>query len=322
MVEQFKVVSLFSGCGGLDLGFEGDFEFLGKRYYKTNFKVIYANDIEPKACDTFEKNFGIKPVCGDIKNLLEGTLSPIPDCDIVTGGFPCQDFSLAGKRRGFTSERGRLYKSMKRVIEMKQPKMFVAENVKGLMNLKNALETIKKDFSETKPSYIVTHKLFNAADYGVPQKRERVLIFGVRKDIHERLGDLVIPDPPLEQKTWVTAEQAIGDLINNNKVTHQDQYSKARNYGSHAQGNKAIKRDRPSVTIRAEHHGNIEFHYSEERRLSVRECARLQSFPDTFEFIGAPSSTYKQIGNAVPPVLAWHVSQIIQAYLNGEKKNS
>ena len=318
--EVLKVVSLFSGCGGLDLGFEGDFAYLGKKYPRNDFEIVFANDIIPQACETFKNHFNISPICEDIRNILENKPQIIPDCDIVTGGFPCQDFSLAGKRLGFNSERGLLYQSMKKVIELKRPKFFLAENVKGLLNLGNALDTIKNDFQKIFPSYIVTHFLFNAADYGVPQLRERVLIFGIRKDIYDELGPFIPPQPILSKHSWITSEQAIHDLITINKnIPHQDEYSKARNYGAHAQGNKAIKASKPSVTIRAEHHGNIEFHYEQPRRLTVRECARLQSFPDNFNFYGAPSNVYKQIGNAVPPVLAWYIAKSVQDYLRGQK---
>ncbi len=314
---NLKIVSLFSGCGGLDLGFEGGFEFIGKKYAKTNFEVVFANDIMPDACKTFEQNFKSLVVCEDIREILKNKQEIIPDCDVVTGGFPCQDFSLAGKRLGFNSERGLLYQSMKKVIELKKPKFFVAENVKGLMNLSGALETIKSDFRSINPQYVVTHKLFNAANYEVPQTRERVLIFGVRKDIHEKLGEYAPPIEVLDKTHWISSKQAIDDLLTHNKqLKHQDQYSKAKNYGAHMQGNKPIKADIPSITIRAEHHGNIEFHYSESRRLSVRECARLQSFPDSFKFYGSGSSIYKQIGNAVPPILAWHVAKSIEKYLS------
>ncbi|MBI1972711.1 DNA cytosine methyltransferase [Candidatus Woesearchaeota archaeon] len=318
--ESLRVVSLFSGCGGLDLGFHGGFSYLGQEYPKNNFEIVFANDMVPQACETFKNNFGMAPICEDIRLILEKDPYAIPNCDIVTGGFPCQDFSLAGKRLGFNSERGLLYQSMKSVIELKKPKFFLAENVKGLLNLGNALETIKNDFKKIFPSYVVTHFLFNAADYGVPQLRERVLIFGVRKDIYDELGPYIPPQPTLAKYSWITAKQAIHDLATTNKdVPHQNEYSKARNYGSHAQGNKPIKANKPSVTIRAEHHGNIEFHYAQPRRLTVRECARLQSFPDNFNFCGAPSNIYKQIGNAVPPVLAWHIAKSIQTYLRGEK---
>lgn len=185
-MSDYKVVSLFSGCGGLDLGLEGGFSYLGKYYDKNPFKIIWANDINEKATKTQRLNFkDLDVVCGDITKVLNGThdnqlsfLEDIPrlpqHADVVIGGFPCQDFSLAGKREGFSVERGKLYQSMAKVIEILKPKVFLAENVKGLISWKNglAIKTIIEDFS--KLGYKVGFKLFNAADYGVPQTRENI----------------------------------------------------------------------------------------------------------------------------------------------------
>lgn len=169
--------------------------------------------------------------------------------------------------------------------------------------------------------YRIFSKLHHAADFGVPQTRERVFIVGIRKDLN--------PDAfsfPFETHSsnpdedgllpWLTAKKAIGDLEENSHlVPNQSQYSKAKNYGEHCQGNRKIKADYPGPTIRAEHHGNIEFHYSLPRRLTVRECARIQSFPDDFTFQCSGSAAYKMIGNAVPPVLGWHIAESIMKAL-------
>jgi DNA (cytosine-5)-methyltransferase 1 len=315
--KKFKVVSLFSGCGGMDLGFLGGFTYLNKYYEKHNFEIVFANDILPAACETYSKNFNHNPLLGDIKEYLDNN-GIIPDCDVVIGGFPCQDFSLAGKRKGLNSERGRLYEQMKRVITLKRPKIFVAENVKGL-SIGEALDVIKEDFSRIEPQYEINHYLKLAADFGVPQTRERVFIVGVRKDTNTSFF------PPVEthsaegndgRRHWVTSKDAIGDLEKiNNSVPNHSQYSMAKNYGNHLQGNKPIKSDYPSPTIRAEHHGNIEFHYKEPRRLTVRECARIQSFPDDFLFHSSASKNYVVIGNAVPPVLGWHIAESVEEFL-------
>lgn len=346
--DKWKVISLFSGCGGMDLGFEGGFSYL-EEYYPVShdlnetkeFEVVFANDILHEACTAYEEFFcqqrGGKTYIheGDIANFLDN-LSLLPtekrerifpsECDVVIGGFPCQDFSVAGKRKGLTEERGRLYLQMKRVIELTNPLIFIAENVKGLTNLESALDIISTDFANTgKHGYTIEHKLHMAADYGVPQTRERVFICGVRGDVNQQ--DFRFPeethsiDRETELLPWVTAHEGIRDLTENHP--NQSQYSKAKNYGSHCQGNKAIRPDYPSPTIRAEHHGNIEFHYSEKRRLSVRECARIQSFPDDFIFRCSPSKAYRIIGNAVPPVLAWHIAQsVAKALKKWEEKNT
>ncbi len=316
--NKIRVVSLFSGCGGMDLGFRGDFKYLRKYYKDHNFQIVFANDIDKDACVTYEDYFKHKPICGDIKEYLDEE-KHIPYCDVVIGGFPCQDFSLAGKREGFNTERGRLYEQMKRAILLTRPKIFIAENVKGLTNLEGALERIKNDFASI--GYRVTHYLLTATNYGVPQTRERVIIAGIHNDCGSNFT------PPLPTHTfeeWVTAEKAIEDLWGTEKdkncLPNQNQYSQAKNYGEHLQGNKPIRSDYPSPTIRAEHHGNIEFHYKKKRRLTVRECARIQSFPDNFVFKGSGSSAYVQIGNAVPPVMAWHIAESVKEFFENEAR--
>jgi DNA (cytosine-5)-methyltransferase 1 len=324
--NNIRVVSLFSGCGGMDVGFKGNFKYLGKPYKSFGFDIVFANDIDKDACETYKEYFKHAPVCADIKNYLDNG-GAIPDCEVVIGGFPCQDFSLAGKREGFNTERGRLYEQMKRVIFLKQPLIFIAENVKGLTNLEGALDKIKSDF--TSLGYSVNDHLLMAANYGVPQTRERVIIVGIRNDCVANFA------PPLpthafeelnedKRELWVTAEEAIGDLWGKEKsrdcMSNHNQYSQAKNYGEHLQGNKPIKSDHPSPTIRAEHHGNIEFHYKKKRRLTVRECARLQSFPDNFVLKGSGSSAYVQVGNAVPPVMAWHIAKSVRDFLDNETR--
>lgn len=302
-MKKYKVVSLFSGCGGMDLGFEGGFNFLNKRYPKNKLEVIWANDIDKPSCKTFFYNFKKQCSIGDIKNISS---DKIPDADIIIGGFPCQDFSVAGKRRGMDTERGKLFFQMLRIVKDKKPKAFVAENVKGLTNIKNGdvLDLIKEEFR--KIGYDVDHNLYKAYEYGVPQLRERVFIVGIRKDLKKTFK------VPKKAKKIITAKEAIDDLWgkeHTDSIPNQNQYSKAKK--SKGQGNNQIKKDRPGPTIRAEHHGNIEFHYKDWRRLTVRECARIQSFPDNFVFPESASASYKQIGNAVPPVLAWHIAKAL-----------
>ena len=330
-MSDYKVVSLFSGCGGLDLGIEGGFSYLGKYYDKNPFKIIWANDINEKATKTQRLNFkDLDVVCGDITKVLNGThdnqlsfLEDIPrlpqHADVVIGGFPCQDFSLAGKREGFSVERGKLYQSMAKVIEILKPKVFLAENVKGLISWKNglAIKTIIEDFS--KLVYKVGFKLFNAADYGVPQTRERVIIIGVRNDISKDIEWPKATHSATDKNLlpWVTIQDAIHDLEDEEKHKSLPNYgySKAK-YCPGKQGNTITKANKPAPTMRAEHHGNIEFHYSLPRRLSAREAARIQSFPDDFVFVQSTTDAYRQIGNAVAPVFAWHMAQTLKNILD------
>lgn len=320
--KTFSIISLFSGCGGLDLGFNGDFEFLGKKYPKNNFEIIWANDIDEASCVTFANYFRHGIVCGDIVEILDGRHSkslfdlPLPkSVDIVLGGFPCQDFSHAGKRKGFKSDRGVLYKSMAEVIKSTHPIMFVGENVRGLltMNGGEAIQTIINDFE--KLGYHVKYKLLTAADYGIPQTRQRVIIIGTRKDVLPPFEYSDYPNPILDQKNWVDLKKAIGDLETQEEGDVPNHYwSKAKK--NKGQGNTIVSADKPGPTMRTEHHGNIEYHWNGKRRLSAREAARIQSFPDDFIFYPSTSSAYKQIGNAVPPVLGWHIASSIEKFLD------
>ena len=336
----------------MDLGFKGNFNFLNESYPENPYNLVFANDIFQQAADVYEANFNHKVErrsvidlkMRDIDEMIKKNTgsNTVPQIDVVLGGFPCQTFSYAGKRGGLSDPRGQLYLQMIRVLDYYKPKFFVAENVDGIRNSrknkigedvdKSALDTILEDF--TRHGYQVQYKVLNAADFGVPQNRRRVIIFGIRKD----LGDIshqYYPAPLFDEtgeltgNKWRTSMDGIDDIwntLNSPQIpnhTSKD-ISKAKFYpGKKMQGNNQIAADRPSPTIRAEHHGNIEAHYrniygeinSEDmstwRRLSVRECARLQSFPDSFIFTTSASSAYKAIGNAVPPVMAWHIANAV-----------
>lgn len=321
--KKYSVVSLFSGCGGSDLGLIGGFDFLGKKYKKNNFEIIWANDLDRDACQTFANYFKQDIVCGDITQILSGKFSAslfdnnLPlKADVVFGGFPCQDFSHAGKRKGFNSARGLLYKSMAEVIKRTKPVLFVAENVGGLltMNGGEAIQTIVEDFE--KLGYHVVYKLLTAADFGVPQMRKRVIIVGTKKN---KLPPFEHPVAVLNEEKWVNLKQAIGDLEKKGEGEVANHFwSKAKK--NKGQGNSTVSADKPGPTMRTEHHGNIEYHWNGKRRLSAREAARIQSFPDDFIFYPSTSSAYRQIGNAVPPVLAWHVAIAIEKFLDKHLK--
>lgn len=333
--RRYKTVSLFSGCGGMDLGFIGEFSVFGKesrrKFSKNPFDVIWANEIDKDAVETYKTNIGNHIVCADINHVGNNS---IPDCDIVIGGFPCQDFSIAGKQKAFENGRGTLYREMVRIIEAKKPLAFVAENVKNILNPKlidaeknqPVIKTILDDFK--KAGYVLKFKCLSAPVYGIPQSRERVFIVGIREDLNV---DFHFPNsflPPM------TSKDAIDDLWgkeNDLKIHNHSQISlaKFRPYSKvGSQGNEMIPADGPSHVMRAEHHMNIQAHYRTLcpnndftnrnfwRRLTVREAARLQTFPDNFKFSGMKSSSYKQVGNAVPPMLGWHVARALAICLN------
>ena len=405
--KKLKVLSLFSGCGGMDLGFEGNFiapfksvircpEWIERQLdddwihlKSTNFSIVFANDILKEAALTwtrFMKQYGYDPSIYRTESIVDlvkqhkngGNVFP-KDVDVVVGGFPCQDFSVAGKRKGFDSmrthdgklraddlpteeTRGRLYYWMKEVIDITKPKIFIAENVKGLVNMGQVKDIIQADFSHADGNgYIVlSPQVLHAGNYGVPESRERVIFIGIRKDaLKENIAQILeskqIPKnlDPYPQPTHnctlnddtLAVPVVLRDVLERLKEPmdsfdpSQRFYSKAKYMGAHCQGQKEIAIDNIGPTIRSEHHGNIEFRrlslehcgmYKDElqkglteRRLTPRECALIQTFPPDFQFvipkdyawkqfIVSASGAYKVIGNAVPPILAYHIAMRIQ----------
>ncbi len=299
-MSKASVISMFSGCGGMDLGFRGGFDFLGDFYADRPFDIIWANDLREAACETYKQNLDDIIREGDVWAHLD---SMPESADVVIGGFPCQDISVNGKRAGVAGARSGLYCAMVEAVRKTRPKIFVAENVKGLLMdyNKESLDAVFNDFSSL--GYNVDYQLYRAADYGVPQLRERVFIVGTRPDVSRFRP----PTPTHSKLDWVSCEQALYDL----EWKEEDEsfnhiWSRAKK--SPEQGNRRLKSDRPGHTIRAECHGNIQFHYKLPRRISMREAARIQSFPDSFIFASGLREIERQIGNAVPPVLAWHMA--------------
>jgi len=302
-----KVVSLFSGAGGLDLGF-----------IKAGHQIIWANDNFPDAVKTYRKNIGNHIICEDISKIPS---NEIPEHDILIGGFPCQGFSVANTKRGENDERNKLYLELLRVLVDKQPKFFLAENVKGIMSLMQGkvFEMIIEDFK--KAGYKVKHKVLNAANFGVPQRRERVIILGVRNDVDFSLEH---PEPThgedstlfSDRESWVTIGNALKNIPEpeeeHDLINHT--YSKFKLKFNGYLGNRAIDPNKPAPTVTArgdEKGGVVVLHHpNNHRRMSVRELALTQSFPIDFIFEGNNSSAYRQIGNAVPPMLAFAVASI------------
>ena len=305
--KPITVVSLFSGCGGLDLGLVGGFNFLGRHYPKTGMEIIWANEVNPAACRTYRENLGDYIVEGDIREQIAN----LPHAaDIVVGGFPCQDISINGKMLGLQGQRSSLYTYIVDAVRAIQPKVFLAENVGGLLLKQNesALHQILEDF--TSLGYDLTYQLYRAEEYGVPQTRERVVFVGTDKN----LPRFVPPKPCVSEP--VTAYEALHDLEElprDKSFAHIWSEAKA----SCEQGNRKLIANRPGYTMRAECHGNIQFHYALPRRISMREAARIQPFPDSFVFPCGLRETERQIGNAVPPVLAWYIAEAVKAVIEG-----
>lgn len=306
-----KVVSLFSGCGGMDLGFK-----------HAGYELIWANDFEKAACDTYAINLGEHIVHGDITEL---DLKQIPDCDVMIGGFPCQDFSMIWKRGGLETDRGNLYKYFVKAVKLKKPRIFVAENVKGLLtaNQGAAVKTITEDFARI--GYKVSVDLYNFADYGVPQIRQRIFIVGVRNDVD---WEFTKPEPTHIKENYVSAGKALVGVkkvkLNNehqniaektkkmlNMIPEGGNFSDIpKNHPLYVKGMishvyRRLHRGKPSTTIIAGGGGGTwGYHFEEPRPLTNRERARLFCYPDDFAFVGSITEVRKQIGNSVPPLAA------------------
>ena len=395
----------------MDIGFEGGFKCLKRsintrlhpdwisedngewvKVADTGFTTVFANDIRPDAKAAWvsyfnhnhfeaEKIYHMGSIVDLVKRAKNGEKVFPNAIDIVTGGFPCQDFSISGKRKGFNSEkshngqkleigeptvesRGQLYMWMREVVSIVQPAVFIAENVKGLTILEDAKEIIEHDFAKAADNgyLVIPARILNAANYGVPQSRERIIFYGFKrnalsKEAAEKLLNIDNNpdyDPyPLpthssdindkELCSFVTCKEAFSGLCEpeNSEDPSQTKYSNAK-YLPGRQGNVEVKINSISPTIRSEHHGNIEFRrlsaenggkHAEElsqgllqRRLTIRECARIQTFPDDYQFIlpktadnvsVSSSTAYKLIGNAVPCVLGYNIA--MKLALNWEK---
>lgn len=290
-----KIISLFSGAGGLDLGL-----------IQAGNTVLWANDIDKDAVATYKENIGGYIVCDDIKNI---DISTLPNADVVVGGFPCQGFSQANRLRALEDDRNQLYRFFYNTIKEKQPLFFIAENVKGILSLGggDAIRQILTDFKAA--GYLTEVKLVNMADYGIPQTRQRVFIIGQRKDLGASLR-FVFPKQTHSKNGclphWISIREAIAHfpdpdsentVLNHIYSAYKVEY---RNYTGH----RRTDPDKPSPTILARGNGKGGVcaipHYNGRRRLTIRESASIQTFPEDFHFCGTMGSCYRQIGNAVP----------------------
>lgn len=307
-----NVASFFCGCGGLDLGFLGDYSYRGTKYRRSCFDIVAAFDNDQKCISTYKDNIDGPVEQADLSNY---DVSLVPRADVLIGGFPCQDFATCGPRHGLGSDRGRLYLAMVRYMREHQPKVIIGENVPGLSNIRkgSVLATIRKDIESV--GYRTQVWTLHAPDYGIPQRRTRIFIVGVREDMP---GMPQEPKTTFTRDTYRTIEWAIKDLegISDESVPNQSQYfraSKAKK--GNGQGDETSRAAEPSYTVRANAKSRVQFHYKLPRRLTVRECARLQTFPDDFVFGHSATTNVMQIGNAVPPVMGTVVANAIAQYL-------
>lgn len=325
-----KIVSFFSGAGGLDLGFT-----------KAGFNVVWANEYDKTIWETYRANH--KNTVLDKRSIRDIESNEVPDCDGIIGGPPCQSWSEAGALRGIKDARGQLFFEFMRILADKRPKFFLAENVSGMMLPSNvrALQNIIDLFEQC--GYLLSFTSVNASDYGVPQDRKRVFFVGFRKDLEMRFA---FPKPTtLETEKKVSLRDAIGDLAKSaipaqgNNKSNKDkcrvpnhEYMVGGFSPIYMSRNRVRSWDEVSFTIQAGgRHAPIhpqapKMKFIEQnvrwfvegkeklyRRLSVRECARIQTFPDEFKFFYENiADGYKMIGNAVPVLLAKQIARKIK----------
>lgn len=317
--NNFRVVSLFSGCGGMDLGILGGFKFNGQLYRRLPTIVVHSSDLDSRVVNIFNQNFNHKAELLDVRK-LDG--KQLPNYDILTGGFPCQSFSISAqnpKRLGYKDDRGQLFFEIKRLLLETKPRVFIAENVKGLLsaNQGEAFPLIRREFEEV--GYTVKWRLLNASHYGVPQKRERVFIVGFR--IQEDSQHFSFPEPNsldcpvplqavLEERSDIDQKFFFSDRAVHGMRTTKN--SKTMNKG------RAQDPSKPCNTV-SSHLAKVSLNSTDPvlyvdnryRMFTPREVARIQSFPETFKLECPKSAAYYGLGNAVPPVLMWHVSQAV-----------
>ncbi len=302
--QKLKVISLFAGSGGLDLGFLTT----GK------YDIVFANDFNEQACKTYEYNIGDHILCDDIAKIKE-----VPAADIIIGGPPCQGFSTANPARSFEDPRNQLFKEYSRLLKKVRPKVFLLENVSGMMTMQGGkvFDLIKTELNGC--GFQIYSKLLNAKDFGVPQNRRRVFIVGIRNDIR---AEFIFPQPTIVGGDYVTVGNVITDKKITSNVKNHDigkltklnelrlqyipQGGSMKDCPKQYQNNSDLKRamrrldlNNISYTIV---HNNCDHYYhpTENRRITIREMARIQGYPDSHIFFGSKSEQSRQVGNSVP----------------------
>ncbi len=326
--KKLKAASFFCGCGGMDLGLLGGFTYLNNNYASLPFEIVYANDFDKYATEIYNDNFDHQCITKDIKDV---SMDEIPEHDILLGGFPCQSFSISAQnppRLGYKDERGMLFFEMVKILKNKQPRFFIAENVKGILsaNKKKAFPMIIKEFE--KAGYHIKYKLFNASEYGVPQKRERVFIMGFKNfddffhykfplpttlfSSKVKLKEVIDKEANKDEK-WFFSQRAVDGMMRvqkkMNKGRDQNLEEPCNTISSHL-AKVSLNSTDPVLKIDGRY-----------RRFTPREAASIQSFPENFKLDSVSDARqYRAIGNAVPPVLMWHIADSLKQFAENDRK--
>lgn len=324
--KPLRLVSLFSGCGGMDLGAQGGFRFNGRLYRRHPIEIIHSSDFDSRVVELFNQNFKHQSEVLDVRQLQGKSL---PKYDILTGGFPCQSFSISAqnpKRLGYKDDRGQLFFEIKRLLLETSPRAFIAENVKGLLsaNKREAFPLILQEFEEA--GYTVQWKLLNASHFGVPQKRERVFIVGFKSKAAAKRFSFPIAtsvEQPVPLSVVLEDANSIDD-----KYFFSDRAVQGMKTTKNSQlMNKGRAQDptQPCNTV-SSHLAKVSLNSTDPvllvgdkyRMFTPREVARIQSFPDSFKLDCPKSAAYYGLGNAVPPVLMWHVTREVISALQSK----
>lgn len=328
MASKYRAISLFCGCGGSDLGLIGDFSYLGQQYSSPGIEIVHASDKDPYAVETYNLNFQHKAVACDV----EAVSLPKGVCHIVIGGFPCQAFSTVNPTKQPHERRNQLFWQMAKIIGQVKPKVFIAENVKGFYHLSAGayFNSARQEFERL--GYHVFYRILDASDFGVPQRRERLFMVGIN---HAVGSSFSFPEPTHGNggKPKTTLRQVIEDTVppdpkyyfsskaiegvkkakpNMKRALAQDLDGQCLTISSHLAKVSINSRD-PVLLVDKK----SELY----RRFTPREAARIQSFPETFQFAGSETKAYRQIGNAVPPVLMWNLAMEVVKQVLERKKN-
>jgi len=317
--SKLKVASFFCGCGGMDLGIQGNFKFLGKKYSHLPFEVVYAVDNDTYATSIYNDNFKHPCETKDVRDICH---KDIPTYDILLGGFPCQSFSISAQnppRLGCKDDRGKLFFEMVNALKVSKPRFFIAENVKGLLSANGgkAFPMIIKEFENA--GYYLKYKLFDSSEFGVPQKRQRIFIVGFRQYKDYTAFDFpapttlngskvnlekVIDSSADTDEKWFFSQRAVDGMLRvqkkMNKGRAQDLSKPCNTISSHL-SKVSLNSTDPVLQINGRY-----------RRFTPREAANIQSFPESFSLNAVSENRqYRAIGNAVPPVMMWHIANAL-----------